>query len=593
MLLCAWPCAAALTISSATMPTADGMAFSVVMSSAYVSGATTGCFTFTGGAAPSTNAAAATAVWTSGTTATVTAAFPFYIGDTPVVHLVANPTCGLVGVGGNAAISTATATNNSGYVGASDPSLATKIRYQGSPFTGTDGFGSPHVATFTGPTGSLDFNLSTGGTACVMAFQYGNGITLYTNDVPGSRTAFSTATTYTELCNTVGVGQQSLTQSSATSVYPGPGPSGGGGVTADFTAFRCTGCVFTTLPALNPIIVEIGASYVDLTGGGAATNNVDQNDSGLLKSAMGVTVQGRSKSGIPFCPVTTGNISFTAGPDMTLYGGATPLVGKVEPDANDVLNGVALNTYTACITTAANAILANGTPPSSKLFFWGIYRGPWTNSGPCNGLSSSDCVDLYNVALAAGVAAVGNPNVVFIATAKLPNLGPDWIDGLATNASCAVTPNAGSGDLIIISDPSAMGDHPCPATAVGQLGYGKMANRSIPVFAGAITGSSFTSTGPTSGTGSISQSMALPNGATWVDIITVTSSNALDTICLNGTCGRGSLILPASLGINATSVSVNGSAGTRTLTFSGAATGWVIPAPMTITLAAATVAYIG
>lgn len=580
VLLSAWPCAATLTISSATMPTADGRAFNVVMSSAYVSGATTGCFTFSGGSATPVNAAAATAVWTTGTTATVTTAAPFYVGDVPVVSLVASPTCGLIGAGGIAATSNATATNNSDYRAAGDAFWATRIRYQGSPSNATDGNGYPHAINFASPTGSMDFALSTGGTACVWMIQYDNAVSLYTAGVVVSRTALASATTYTEVCNTVGIATQSLTQSSSVSHYGGgPGPSQ---ATAGFTAFRCTSCVFTTLPAANPVIAAIGASYVDLTDGGGATPNVDRNEYGLLKAVMGVTVQGHSQSGVAFCPVTAGHISFTAAADMGLAGGATPILGKMEPDPNDIISGVTQSVYTACITTAINAIMASATAPP-HLLVWGMYPINFTGSQCASG-----CTTLYNGWMKTGVANAANANVIYIDTSALPNGGADWIDGLETNSGCNTVPNTGTGDLIATPDPSA--NHPCPATAVGQLGYGKMANREIPLIAGFINGSSWTVSGTTSGTVIVNLTLTLPNSATWFDRVTYTSSNVLDTVCLGASCGTGSATLPASQGANTVPLTItSNTAGSRTLTPSAAPAGWQLPTATTISLSGGTI----
>jgi hypothetical protein len=130
-------------------------------------------------------------------------------------------------------------------------------------------------------------------------------------------------------------------------------------------------------------------------------------------------------------------------------------------------------------------------------------------------------------------------------------------------------------------------DHLHPTIAC----YAAIANREIPIFAG-VTGTAWIISGVTTSVGTISLTATLAGGATWMDQVTYTSSNAADTVCLAGTCGTGSATIPASLATTTAALTVSGSPGSRTLTPTALPDAWTPPATTSVTIQAATTTFI-
>jgi hypothetical protein len=260
---------------------------------------------------------------------------------------------------------------------------------------------------------------------------------------------------------------------------------------------------------------------------------------------------------------------------MVLGGGATPLVGLMEPDPNDITNNVSLANVQSAAQTVVTNIMANAHPPT-KLLFLGLMPGTYGNSGACNGLSTAACYAAYTSAEAAGVTAAANANTTFVHTQQLASGAPDWFSA-ATNTNCAASPGTGTGGTID-------GTHPCPSTAVGQLGYGQIANRLAPVLLAATGTASFTISGGASSGNQYTPSTAFTvtlggAGTTWVDVVKISSTVASDTICIvSSVCGQGSVTLPASWGTQTFSFTVRPiTTGARTISYGSLADGWLAP----------------
>jgi hypothetical protein len=253
----------------------------------------------------------------------------------------------------------------------------------------------------------------------------------------------------------------------------------------------------------------------------------------------------------------------------------------LEPDGNDV--GVTSQAnYTAAVAGVLTNIAGNGHPPTT-LFLAGIYNGGYGGGGgTCVGLSSTQCSGLYNGWMYTGYQNAAVPGAVFIHTEALPNGGPDWMN-VTQNGSCAATPGAGSGDMM-------PNNHPCPATRIGQWGYGNIVNRQIPVFQAVLLGYSF-SASATTGYGCSTVTLTIPGGNSvvgtpyWMDTLTATSSNASDTLTFTGSAGSThSASLAVSSGANPVRLNICGPAGTRTISWSNLADGWVSPNPSGLTI---------
>jgi hypothetical protein len=568
MLCIASSARASLTLSSASVGS-DGMSFTVLTnSSTTLTGSTSGCFTTSGGSnALFTQIDAATV---SGTSITVVTDGPAYHGETVRVALVANPTCALSGSTGNAAAGTVTATNGSDYYPCGDAHWTGLLTFQGSVSIQNDGRGNPNVCTFTSANASIDMHLaSSSGTIAVWTFNFGAALSLIVDGAITSRSVLSTGTVYSETAFTVDPGNHvfRIAQSGSSVTYP------------YFEAVRCPGCTFLTPPAVRPIFGECGSSVVDIVGdpsGGSATTNADQTHYALLGAAFGATAQGFSSAGQNL--FTT--LRDTCPSAMQPLGGAHPVFSFMEPDSNDVAHSVALSDYQSAGQTTTTNIMAAAAHPV-KLFWLSpnISANSNTSIGNCP-VSVRACYASYTAALAAGVAAAADPNTVFVHTVALPNGGPDRL-----NSACFPTANA---------DMQSDCNHPNAATAMGQPGYGKFANREAPIAAGQFLGQSFVVTGPTTDRiGGVSTPFTSTIGgaaasATWMDIVTVSSSESSDRLCIvGGACATGSISLPASLGLSAWQFTVGTSTeGARTLSFSNMPEGWIAPPALTLTATA-------
>jgi hypothetical protein len=263
---------------------------------------------------------------------------------------------------------------------------------------------------------------------------------------------------------------------------------------------------------------------------------------------------------------------------MISYNSTAPSFGILEPDSNDINYLVPLATYTSAVSSCINAIMGSAHPPG-KLFVTGMIQQPsnYNTGGPCSGLTQLQCYSAYNQAMYNGVTAASYP-ATFIpvfgcsgtyASGCLSQSGVnDWLNA---NIGCT-----GSQDLNASS-------HPCPATALGQPGYGKYANRLAPIVAGQVLGHSFTAAA--SGN---TVTVTMPSGVTLFDQITATSSNSGDSICWAGaSCISQSAASPVNPGTNTVSFTVTShSAHTSTISYSGIAAGWVAPSSTSVTVPA-------
>jgi hypothetical protein len=473
----------------------------------------------------------------------------------------------MTGSTGGAAASSVTATNASDYYAGGDAHWSGLLTYQGSPLIATDGNGYPNTLQFNGTNGSLDFNVSSSsGSIAVWSFQFNGAISLYVDGTVASRVPLASGTVYAETLFSTGTGAHSyrVVETGTGTGFP------------FVEAFRCPSCSFATQPAVRPIISVCGASIVDVSGGGSATSNGDQTNWGLLQS-VGFTDQGSSASGQTLYTYLRDHCPG----EMATGGGATPLIGWMEPDPNDIVADNSLANVQAAAQTVVTNILANATPPAI-LYVSGYYSATYDNSGVCTGLSAPQCAALYNSAIAAGVAAVGSAKTVFIHTQSLTSGAPDWIN---SNSACTGT------------NDTQEGVHPCAATSIGAPGFGKIANRQAPLFLGQTLGSSFSVSGPTTG---VQYSVSSPftstiggsaSGVTWMDIVTVHSSVSSDQICIvGGSCGTGSVATPGGLGASAFQYTIDAVVtGAHTISYTSLPDGWVAPANTAITITPAPV----
>lgn len=565
-------------VSSATVGS-DGRTFTATMNGTYTSG--TCAFSFSGGSASQFNAGAATVTPTGGSaTITVVAAAPAYHGDTPVIALSTGGSC--TGSTGAAASSTATATNGSDYYAAGDSHWSTLVTYQGSPSIGTDGNGYPNTPVWLSPNGSLDFALtSSAGTIAVWTQNGSQALTLLVDGAISSRVALASGSAYAETAFT-GLDTGAHTFKARLS------GTGAAWQAAVIEALRCPSCVFTTKPASLPLMGIMGASAADITGGGGATPNADRTDYGL----MPVVTQGQSFSGQNMYLQIQGNCPTS----MVPQGGASPAFAILTPDSNDVKNNVSLANETAAVSACVASIMGTASPPA-KLFVRAPYIAPANdNAGSvCTGLTERQCFGAYAQAVQAGVVVAANANTTFVptftctapyASGCISSGAPDWMNIVASaSATCA-------GDTLG-EDLQSDAGHPCPATAVTQPGYGKLANREIPIQAGVTSGASFAASGPATGVqGSASGAFTATLGGTattWLDPVTITSTNSGDTLCVGGTCGTGAVTSLASIGTHTFAFTVNAvSTGSRTISYGTLAAGWIAPSSNAYSASAAT-----
>lgn len=569
------------SISSATLA-ADGVTVIVTMNGTYTSGSTASCFTFSGGAAPGFNTAAASVSATGGSaTVTVVAAYPGYAPDTLAVSLAATPTCLMIGSTGSAASSSATLTNGSEFYAAGDAHYTSVVQYQGSPVNVTDGNGYPHSILFDSANGSLELSVtSSSGLIAVATYTGSMAITLWVDGSISTRTAVAGSPSYsTTAFGSLNTGAHVFRV--ALSSTAGPWRAQG------FAALRCSGCAFTTKPVLRSLAGICGASVANITGGGGGTENADQSHWGLLSAAFGTIFQGASASGIDLYGVS-GALEQICPADLVPYGGASPSFVFMEPDSNDVAHSISLANYQGAAQATTTAIMANAAPPAK--LFWiapNISGNINTTVGNC-ATSVAACYASYTTALAAGVAAAANANTVFIHTVSLPNGGPDWLNSL-----CAPTAGADlKSDCL----------HPPAATTFTMPGYGKFANRYAGIQAGQTCGASWAVTGTTSTVIPSPVSLTLTyapcatTGASlpvWIDTITYTSSVLTDILCYGATCSTGSVVMPSSLGTNTAALTIYASTvGSRTLTPSNLPEGWVSAGTVTLTATPSGATYI-
>ena len=159
LLLCA-PAFATLQISSASLA-ADGFTITATMNGNTLTGSTSGCFSISGGTAAANGATPVSAVLGGANTITIVWSIPLYGEQSPVLSMVAAPTCLIVGSTGAAAASTATmatgtGANSSEWHGAHNSTVSSHAAYDGSPAFGDQfGLGYADMTTWNSADGSI------------------------------------------------------------------------------------------------------------------------------------------------------------------------------------------------------------------------------------------------------------------------------------------------------------------------------------------------------------------------------------------------------------------------------------------------------
>jgi hypothetical protein len=133
--------------------------------------------------------------------------------------------------------------------------------------------------------------------------------------------------------------------------------------------------------------------------------------------------------------------------------------------------------------------------------------------------------------------------------------------------------------------------HLCGAISLAGTGFGRLANNEVPIFAGALSGASYTLSCPATATRNVSVicTVSLPGGATWtgsLEPITLTAPGA-GTFCYAGICGTGSLAIATPT--SGTSFSVTWqpvAAGSSAVTPAAGAAAWIDAAPAAVAVSA-------
>lgn len=565
LLLFALPAYAALNITSATLDV-TGFIVTASFNGNTLTGSTAGCFTLSGG---NTNSDTISAAVISGgaTTVVITPAAPLYGAQTITVSLLTAPGCALVGSTGVAAPSSVTATNSSEWQAASGAPMSTYAQYDGSPAFGDQfGEGYPNMVSWNSALGSIRVNVANASAVHIWAFNASNFYCAQQDGVDiGTRQSTSGSSVFSDITLASGL--------SGTHLYRALGCSGSVGFqNVLIAAVRFVGGTLTgSVPVALPTVGACGDSIV---GSGSGPDDSRTVDWWLDSINNGYASQISTQSG---ALVSGGGLDVACVTRSVLFGGAQPDVWVLEGGVNDQRNSVATgpgSTFRNAMSTMITGVQGNAHPPKVLLV-----RGILPNLDANN-------VNLPNY-VADQAAAAASAGVCLYHTSSLASGAPDWINPTTSEAAC----NSQSYPPIPTQDTLTGNLHPCAATTLAEMGYGKIANREAPIFAGYTAGQSFT---PTVTNGVDARiSLTLPGVATWVDPVTATSSNATDYLCFGSTCGTHTVTMPVSAGASVQTLVVNGSAGSRTITWSGAADCWTAPAPTTVMLTQATYTLIG
>lgn len=585
LLLCSLPSFAAANITLGSLAlNADGITYTGTTSAAIVTSSSLGpCFTLAGGSVVSDVIASASSNGTTTVTILGTAAAPIYKTDTPTITVVTSG-CPAVDGSGNTFATGQTnlaVTNGTEWRAGGDATMQADCRYNAAPVIGTDGNGYPNAVQWNMPGSSMECH-ATGTAVQIIAFNYTNTWSIFQDGVPqqcpgncasqnvtdfncgifttscSSLSNFVTATSAGAVYSNVSLAT-SLTGSHLyriTSIFGQPKAGGNGSMIIAAVRFVGGGVTGTKPVGTLPIIEAIGESNTG-TGGGAPVDN-SQYDPGILSmyTSMGVTELYAAGSGDVVATVK----EF---PSLFVPLSVTPCCGLVSEGANDAVDGTSIPSYTAdfeiMLCNMMNLTACGdghyNTKPPTYLFVRGL---PNTLGGLATPYNAAMRVAVNAVNAAQGTSILYFPSV-------------SWI-----NQSPLDCPT---------NDISNDSDHFCGTNSLTGPGFGKLANREVPILNPYVNGgASFTISGSTTVSGVASLTLTLPISATWQDQVTVTSSNSNDTMCFGSICGKGSVTLPAGFGINAAVLTMTGTAGTRTMSYGSLAPLWTAPSNTSVTL---------
>lgn len=321
-------------------------------------------------------------------------------------------------------------------------------------------------------------------------------------------------------------------------------PQGNGPWLAIVARIRITGTIGAQ-PAAKTLIMTAGDSITAYYGPQPVTDST-LGDLYQIATPLGLADQYWGSPGDQLCANMQTEI-----PTQIGYQGATVpvlfLAGST--DYNDFVAGTSAAAVGTCMNTLLTALDGLSNPPTHI-----IVGGNLPFVSPIPGT--------YDTAIAAAVAL--HPRACFA-----PRL--TWINTVAWTGS---TGDRQSDQLHIEGNDDGNG-------------YWKMANRELPITAGYLSGASF-SAPSASGTSSATITLTLPGAATWVSGLTATSSNASDTLSFaGGTPANHAVTLSAPPGTNTVALTVSGTAGSRTITYSSPAECWTVATPTSVTITAA------
>jgi len=440
-------------------------------------------------------------------------------------------------------------TNSSEWMACGSSAMTSHFRYNGGPIIGDPyATGYPNACWWNSALGNLEGH-ATGSEVQIVGFEYNNAFSLYQDGVSvGSRVKFGGSTVFSVA--SLGSGF------SGTHLYTIMPSSGNVQFqVVIIAAVRFVGGVPTgTAPTGKPLIIGYGDSII---GSGSGPDDSTTTDWGLASAASGYAAQIFTLSGQNVSPTlrddTYGVIPFSnTSPDLVvLEGGENDVVASIP-----IGTSTTANTFQGDMVTMIRNVQTSAHPPT-HLLVRGILPNAYTNNGSRT---------TYTAAQAAAVAYVNSTystNVCYYDTTG-------WISG---------SPNGHSG-----TDDTADALHPYGATSLSAPGYGKIANREIPIFEGKIDGSSFDISGPSSGTNATTSTnftVALRHGATWHgENVTLNDGGAGGTFTPSiGSPGTGPLAVttPNNGSSSWTFTYTPSSTGAKTITYSGLANCWTAP----------------
>jgi hypothetical protein len=542
---------ASLTISSASLA-ADGQTMTLTMSAGSLAPASglTGCFTMHGGNNNSNGVGAATA---SGSTVTFLLNAPMDHTNTVTVDIATvGAGCSLTSSGntptGQLGVSVI---NSSEWWGAGSSALALYARYDGDPALNVDpqGTGYPNLFNCNSADCSITVN-ATGSAVQIWAFQYNDAYSLYQDGFNLGRQKQSASTVFSNISLATG-----LTGTHLYRIVPSSGNVQFQVVIIAMIRFVGGGPT-GTVP--TPVLPVIGACGDSIVGSGGAPDDSTTVDWWLDSIALNTSAQFYTSSGQQVSTFLRDN----CGAGSVPFNGVSPALWVLEGGSNDaeavvtIGNNTTAGTFQGDMVTMIRNVQTNAAPPA-KLLVRGIL--------PRNAVA----ITAYTAAQAAAVAYVNSTygtNVCFYSTTNWISASPfgayplDTVDGIHPNSGVNLT----------------------------SAGFGKIANNQAPIFAGILTGSSFTVTGPPGGPpGSVATfTLTLAAGATFNSLMPVTISDggAGGTITPSvGSPGVGAVTVTPSSGSSFT-FTYSLASGMATLSYSSLADCWTAPAANVFTI---------